>query len=117
MLVAKSELAFCSHARRLTNAGFAEVLGLTGGHRERLGGGAADFATSITVGSRPQRSPHFVFPDSRVLLDVHLLGKFCILDTVLRHHSLKSIGADASAEMQSGRSPLMFISLKSQRKK
>jgi len=36
---------------------------------------------------------------------------------VLRHHSLKSIGADASAEMQSGRSPLMFISLKSQQKK
>ncbi len=47
MLVAKSELAFCSHARQLTNAGFAEVFGLTGGHREWLGGGAADFATSI----------------------------------------------------------------------
>ncbi len=58
MLVAKSELAFCSHARRLTNAGFAEVFGLTGGHRERLGGGAADFATSISVGSRPWKSEH-----------------------------------------------------------
>jgi len=41
-----------------------------------------------------------------------LLEKVCILDTVLRHHSLKSVGATASAEMQSGRSPLMYISLK-----
>ncbi len=53
MLVAKSELAFCSHARQLTNAGFAEVFGLTGGHREWLGGGAADFATSIIIPVRP----------------------------------------------------------------
>jgi hypothetical protein len=37
-LVAKSELAFCSHARRLTELGFAEVFGLTGGHREQIDG-------------------------------------------------------------------------------
>jgi len=47
MLVAKSELAFCSRARRLKKPAFAEVLGLTSGCRERLGGRIADFATSI----------------------------------------------------------------------
>ncbi len=36
------------------------------------------------------------------------------MDTVLRDHSLKSIGADASAEMQSGSSLPTPISLKSQ---
>jgi len=49
MQVAKSELAFCSHARRLTKPGFAEVFGLNGEHRERLGGTAADFATRSTA--------------------------------------------------------------------
>jgi len=53
MLVAKSGLAFCSHAQRLTKSGFAEVFGLMREHREWLGSRAADFATSITVGSGP----------------------------------------------------------------
>ncbi len=53
-------------------------------------------------------------PNSKILFDVYLLGKICILDTVLRRHSLQSIGAGASAEMQGGRSSLMFISLQSQ---
>jgi len=53
MLVAKSELAFRSHARRLNEPAFNEVSGLTNGCRERLVGRVADFATSITVGSGP----------------------------------------------------------------
>jgi len=47
MLVAKSELAFRSHARRLNEPAFTEVSGLTNGCRERLVGRIADFATSI----------------------------------------------------------------------
>lgn len=53
MLVAKSELAFCSYARRLTQPDFAEVSGLTSGCRERLGGRNADFATGIRCSSDP----------------------------------------------------------------
>lgn len=53
-------------------------------------------------GLHPQGSPHFILLNSGVLSNVYLLWKICIVDTVLRHHSLKSIGADASAEMQSG---------------
>jgi len=49
MLVAKSELAFRSHARRLNEPAFNEVSGLTNGCRERLVGRVADFATSISV--------------------------------------------------------------------
>jgi hypothetical protein len=45
---------------------------------------------------------HFISLNSSVLSNVYLLWKICTMDTVLRHHSLKSIGADASAEMQSG---------------
>lgn len=49
MLVAKSELAFCSRAQHLAKPAFAEVLGLTSGCRERLGGWIADFTTSINT--------------------------------------------------------------------
>jgi len=49
MLVAKSELAFCSRARQLAKPAFAEVFGLASGCSERLGGRIADFATSINV--------------------------------------------------------------------
>ncbi len=49
MLVAKSELAFCSRARQLAKPAFAEVFGLASGCRERLGGRIADFATSINT--------------------------------------------------------------------
>jgi hypothetical protein len=49
MLVAKSELAFRSDARRLTKSGIGEVSGLTNGHRERLSGRAADFAISTNI--------------------------------------------------------------------
>jgi len=52
--------------------------------------------------SEAQGSPHFILLNSDVLSNVYLLGKICTMDTVLRHHSLKLIGADASAEMQSG---------------
>jgi len=47
--VAKSELAFRSHARHLNEPAFNEVSGLTNGCRERLVGRVADFATSINT--------------------------------------------------------------------
>jgi hypothetical protein len=37
MLVAKSELAFCSDAQQLTKPGFAELFGVTNAYRKRLG--------------------------------------------------------------------------------
>jgi len=67
--------------------------------------------TGITQGS-----PHYVLLNLKILLDVYSLGQTCILATVVRHHSLKSIGADASAEMQCDGSPLTLMSLRCHRK-
>jgi hypothetical protein len=50
----------------------------------------------------PQGSPHFILLNSTILFDVYMLGKICIMNAVLRGHSLKSVDADALAEMRSG---------------
>jgi hypothetical protein len=49
-----------------------------------------------------QGSPHFILLNSTILFDVYMLGKICIMNAVLRGHSLKSVDADALAEMRSG---------------
>ena len=56
MQVPTSEFTSCSHAQRLIKRGFAAVYDLAIGYRERLGGRAADFATSISVGLRPRHA-------------------------------------------------------------
>jgi hypothetical protein len=75
-----------------------------------IGGDRADLvAHYLTLGeaacfspSRAQGSPHFILLNSTILFDVYMLGKICIMNAVLRGHSLKSVDADALAEMRSG---------------
>jgi len=55
MLMAKSELIFCSRAPWLAKARFHQELRPDARCRRRFGGRASDFATSITVGLWPLR--------------------------------------------------------------
>jgi len=60
------------------------------------------FSVLTEFRARPQGSTHFILRNPTILFNFYMFGKVCIMNTVLRHHSLKSVDADASAEMQGG---------------